>query len=170
MRFFSPIHIVQCAAGLCAFIAGTATTGVSQIETGEIKRERPVRVEPIAAPAAEDKLIGVPGDDGLGFIDGAVKSEDAAQLGSSLLTRQGARTLFLTVPPPRGQILDRHGYPLAQTRVAFYAAINFPVLEDESEDAVLMYARERIIHTNEVLGELFDISTKKVYEHYKNRR
>ena len=41
-------------------------------------------------------------------------------------TQKQARTYLLNVPAPRGQITDRHGAPLAQTRVAFNLGLSFP--------------------------------------------
>ncbi len=93
------------------------------------------------------------------------------QLGSSILTRTEARTFTFTVPAPRGQILDRHGYPLAQTKVAWYAAIAFPMLgKDVENEAILRYAGERIIRVNKLLGTNWDLSGKIVINHYRNRR
>ena len=93
------------------------------------------------------------------------------QLGSSILTRTEARTFTFSVPAPRGQILDRNGYPLAQTKVAWYASISFPMLGKEVEDEVILrYAGERIIHVNKLLGTDWDLSGKTVIQHYRNRR
>src|SRR5687768_12511962 len=41
-------------------------------------------------------------------------------------TQKHARTYVLNIPAPRGQIVDRNGSPLAQTRVSYNLAINFP--------------------------------------------
>src|SRR5687767_2279534 len=41
-------------------------------------------------------------------------------------TQKQARTYLLGIPAPRGQIVDRHGNPLAQTRVSHNLAIAFP--------------------------------------------
>ncbi len=77
----------------------------------------------------------------------------AGQVGSSVLTRTEARTFTFSIPAPRGQILDRNGYPLAQNKVAYYAAIGFPFLGANVSDAeVLRYAGERMVHVNNILG------------------
>lgn len=60
--------------------------------------------------------------------------ERPGQVGSSLLTRTEARTFTFSIPAPRGQLLDRNGYPLAQSKVAYYAAITFPFLGSEVSD------------------------------------
>jgi penicillin-binding protein 2 len=90
---------------------------------------------------------------------------------SSLATRTEARTFTFSIPAPRGQLLDRNGYPLAQSRVAYYAAINFPFLGDEVSDAeVLRYAGERIVHVNRILETKWDLPGRTVINHYKDRR
>ncbi len=90
---------------------------------------------------------------------------------STMMTRTEARTFTFSVPAPRGQLLDRNGYPLAQSKVAYYAAINFPFLGLEVSDAeVLRYAGERIVHVNKTLGTKWDLPGKVVLNHYKDRR
>ena len=41
-------------------------------------------------------------------------------------TQKHAQTFLLGIPAPRGQIVDRNGNPLAQTRVSYNLAIAFP--------------------------------------------
>lgn len=95
----------------------------------------------------------------------------AGQVGSSVLTRTEARTFTFSIPAPRGQILDRNGYPLAQNKVAYYAAIGFPFLGANVSDAeVLRYAGERMVHVNNILGTDWDLAGKVVIDHYRNRR
>jgi len=95
----------------------------------------------------------------------------SGQVGSSVLTRTEARTFTFSIPAPRGQILDRNGYPLAQSKVAYYAAISFPFLGSEVPDEeVLRYAGERLFHVNNILGAKWDLSAKTIIEHYRERR
>lgn len=97
--------------------------------------------------------------------------EKPGQVGSSVLTRTEARTFTFSIPAPRGQILDRNGYPLAQNKVAYYAAISFPYLGSEVGDAeVLRYAGERMVHVNNILGTDWDLAGKAVIDHYRDRR
>lgn len=101
----------------------------------------------------------------------APPEEKPEKVGSSVLTRTEARTFTFSVPAPRGQILDRNGYPLAQNKVVHYAAINFPFLGSEVSDAeVLRYAGERMVHVNNILGTDWDLSGKAVIGHYRERR
>lgn len=93
------------------------------------------------------------------------------QVGSSIMTRTEARTFTFSIPAPRGQLLDRNGYPLAQSKVAHYAAITFPYLGSDVEDAeILRYAGERILHVNNILGSDWDLPGKTVISHYHDRR
>src|ERR1700749_943315 len=55
-------------------------------------------------------------------------------------TQKGARTHGLNIPAPRGQIVDRNGQPLAQTRVSYNLAINFPTPLTFTDAEVLRYA------------------------------
>lgn len=95
----------------------------------------------------------------------------ADQVASSFQTRTEARTFTFSVPAPRGQLLDRNGYPLAQTKVAYYAAISFPFLGAEvAEEEVLLYAGQRVLHVNKILGADWTLGAKTVLQHYKDRR
>lgn len=97
--------------------------------------------------------------------------ERPGQVGSSVLTRTEARTFTFSIPAPRGQLLDRNGYPLAQSKVSYYAAITFPFLGSEVSDGeVLRYAGERMVHVNNILGTDWDLSGKVVIDHYRDRR
>src|SRR5437660_12703803 len=48
-------------------------------------------------------------------------------------TQKLARTYILDVPAPRGQITDRNGMPLAQNRLSYNLAINFPTPLESSD-------------------------------------
>ncbi|MBP6600898.1 MAG: hypothetical protein KA250_03785 [Verrucomicrobiales bacterium] len=98
-------------------------------------------------------------------------AQRSGQIGSTVQTRTEARTFTFSIPAPRGQILDRNGYPLAQSKVAYYAAISYPFLGAEiPDDEVFQYAASRIVHVNRVLGANWDISPKVLVQHYRNRR
>jgi len=86
-------------------------------------------------------------------------------------TQKEARTLTLSIPAPRGQIVDRHGVPLAQNRAAMYLAIAFPYLGKDAKDAeVVAFARKRMGMANQVLGKRWDLPDDRLINHYKNRR
>lgn len=97
-----------------------------------------------------------------------LKAKDVIE--ASMSTNTEARTFTLTVPAPRGQIIDRNGYPLAQSRVAYYAAINFPHLPNATDKEIASYALERVNRANQILGGNWDIKYKTVLNHYRDRR
>ncbi len=86
-------------------------------------------------------------------------------------TQKEARALTMSIPAPRGQIVDRNGVPLAQNRVAQYLALNFPFFGNEVTDAqILEYAQKRIGLANKTLGKTWSIPSDRLISHYKNRR
>lgn len=98
----------------------------------------------------------------------SLKAKDV--ISASMQTNTEARTFTLTVPAPRGQIVDRNGYPLAQNRVVYYAAINFPLLEGATDKDIARYALDRVNKANQVLGGDWDLQYNTVLEHYRERR
>lgn len=86
-------------------------------------------------------------------------------------TQKEARALTMSIPAPRGQIVDRNGIPLAQNRVAQYLALNFPFFGNEVTDAqILEYAQKRIGLANKTLGKSWSLPGDRLISHYKNRR
>ncbi len=65
-------------------------------------------------------------------------------------TQKLARTYILDVPAPRGQITDRHGVPLAQNKLSYNLAINFPTPLDFSDAQALSFTREKIDKAAEI--------------------
>ena len=51
-------------------------------------------------------------------------------------TQKGAKTIVLTIPAPRGQIVDRGGRPLATNRVAYFPALKFPHMPNATDEEV----------------------------------
>lgn len=86
-------------------------------------------------------------------------------------TQKEARALTMSIPAPRGQIVDRNGVPLAQNRVAQYLALNFPFFGNEVTDAqITEYAQKRISQANKMLGKSWRMPNDRLISHYKNRR
>src|SRR3979490_1260104 len=73
-------------------------------------------------------------------------------------TQKLARTYILDVPAPRGQITDRNGESLAQNRLSYNLAINFPTPLDFSDAQTLSFAREKIDRTARLIGRKLKIS------------
>jgi penicillin-binding protein 2 len=84
-------------------------------------------------------------------------------------TQKLARTYILDVPAPRGQITDRNGESLAQNRLSYSLAINFPTPLDFSDAQTLSFAREKIDRTARLIGRKLKISDDAILRHYHNR-
>lgn len=91
-------------------------------------------------------------------------------LKASWSTQTQARALTLSVPAPRGQIVDRHGIPLAQNRAANYLALVMPYLDKASDAEITAFARSTIAKVNQTLGKSWFLLDDKVLMHYKHRR
>ena len=84
-------------------------------------------------------------------------------------TQKLARTYVLDIPAPRGLITDRNGLPLAQNRLSYNLAINFPTPLDFSDPQLLGFAHEKIDAAEKLLGRQLKISDELVRRHYRNR-
>ena len=84
-------------------------------------------------------------------------------------TQKLARTYVLDIPAPRGLITDRNGAPLAQNRLSYNLAINFPTPLDFSDSQLLAYVREKIQAAEKLLGRPLKISDDLIKRHYHNR-
>jgi penicillin-binding protein 2 len=84
-------------------------------------------------------------------------------------TQKLARTYILDVPAPRGQIIDRHGLPLAQNKLSYNLAINFPTPLDFSDAQALAFAREKIAKAEKLIGRPIKIFDDAILRHYRNR-
>ena len=84
-------------------------------------------------------------------------------------TQKLARTYILDIPAPRGQITDRNGAPLAQNRLSYNLAINFPTPLNFSDAEALRFTREKIDQAAKLIGRRFRISDEAILRHYRNR-
>jgi penicillin-binding protein 2 len=84
-------------------------------------------------------------------------------------TQKQARTFVLGIPAPRGQITDRNGKPLAQTRLSYNLAISFPTPLDWDDARVLSFARQQITLASGLLGRQISLTDDAILNHYKNR-
>src|SRR5947207_14081026 len=84
-------------------------------------------------------------------------------------TQKLARTYILDVPAPRGQITDRNGESLAQNRLSYNLAINFPTPLEFSDAQALSFAREKIDRTARLIGRRLKVSDEAILRHYRNR-
>ena len=84
-------------------------------------------------------------------------------------TQKLARTYILDIPAPRGQITDRTGLPLAQNKVSYNLAINFPTPLDFTDAKAVAFAREKIEKAGKLTGRPIKISDDAILRHYHNR-
>ena len=83
---------------------------------------------------------------------------------------KNARTLFLSIPAPRGQIVDRSGAPLAQNRMGHFLGLQFQLGAELPKAAVLSYAHQIIPYIQKHTPDGWNIDDETILEHYKNRR
>ena len=88
-------------------------------------------------------------------------------------TQKQARTFILSIPAPRGQITDRNGKPLAQTRLGYNLAIEFPTPLKMTDARVLDFAHEQIGIARGIVGTLHnrhaDATDDEILKHYHTR-
>ena len=84
-------------------------------------------------------------------------------------TQKQARTYLLQVPAPRGQITDRHGAPMAQTRVAYNLGLSFPTPLEFTDGQAVNFARSQILTAQDLLGREFSVTDEAIIQHYNNR-
>ena len=84
-------------------------------------------------------------------------------------TQKQARTYLLNIPAPRGQITDRNGAPLAQSRVAYNLGLNFPTPLEFNDGQAINFARSQILTAEKLLGRKFEVTDEVILQHYKNR-
>ncbi len=84
-------------------------------------------------------------------------------------TQKLARTYVLDVPAPRGQIVDRNGEPMAQNRLSYNLAINFPTPLDFTDAKAIEFAREQIGRAEKLLGRTIQVPDEAILRHYHNR-
>ena len=115
----------------------------------------PVPVSEVAEkPAAPPLVIPVAPDPGLQ---------------PSWETQKLARNFSFAIPAPRGQITDRNGVPLAQTRVAYNLAITFPAPPQFKDDEAARFIAEKVRRAQEITGRSISIDPARALKQYKER-
>jgi penicillin-binding protein 2 len=84
-------------------------------------------------------------------------------------TQKQARTYVLDIPAPRGQITDRNGMPLAQNKLSYNLAIDFPTPLEFSDVQALDFARAKIKVAEKALDRSLKVSGTAILRHYHNR-
>jgi penicillin-binding protein 2 len=84
-------------------------------------------------------------------------------------TQKLARNYAFAIPAPRGQITDRNGVPLAQTRVAYNLAIHFPAPPQFTDDEASRFIAEQLRRAQEITGRVITLDPAKALKQYKDR-
>jgi penicillin-binding protein 2 len=108
-------------------------------------------------------------DAALASVEAAKPAPSAPGFAPTWDTQKHARTYVLNIPAPRGQIVDRNGSPLAQTRVSYNLAINFPTPTTFTDEQVMQYAEPQILLARSITGRPVSIGQELLLKHYKNR-
>ena len=85
-------------------------------------------------------------------------------------TRQDARTLYFNIPAPRGQITDRNGLPLAQSRLGYHLDLSFPTGDEMTDTQVVAFVKQQLVTAQSALRRPLEVTTSDVLDHYHNRR
>lgn len=149
---------------LCASALTMAQTGTNL----SMSQDVPLMATTVNSTVRTEAVINVENSSEINTEISDAEQLDANQ--ASIRTRKDARTMTLSIPAPRGQITDRFGYPFAQNTVVWYPAIQMKQFDDESDDYVLKWTRERLAKADEVFGIQITASDEDILEHYKHRR
>src|SRR2546430_12000590 len=84
-------------------------------------------------------------------------------------TQKLARTYILDVPAPRGQITHRNGAPLAQNRLRYNLAINFPTPLEFSDAQTLDFAHRQITAATTLIRRQISVPDEAILRHHHNR-
>jgi penicillin-binding protein 2 len=84
-------------------------------------------------------------------------------------TQKTAATYTLSIPAPRGQITDRHGVPLAQTRISHNLSIRFPTPLDFTDAQVIEFANKEVDLAKALTTRDVGYSQTQLLQHYHNR-
>ncbi|MEI6351487.1 MAG: penicillin-binding protein 2 [Verrucomicrobiota bacterium] len=103
---------------------------------------------------------------GLGTLPAPAQDEN---LKPTWETQRQARTYLLGIPAPRGQISDRNGEPLAQTRLCYNLGISFPTPLDSSNAGAIAFARQQLAIAERLLNRRISVSDEAIARHYGNR-
>ncbi len=146
----------------CIALAAAAlpvTQGLCAKEPKPQPKPEPVAVEP-AAPALPSPS---PAAD-------APRAEALPQsFNPTLETQRQARVWAFSVPAPRGQICDRNGEPLAQQRVGYNLALQFPRPLNFTDADLSRFVAAEAAKLGRTLGREISVQPDAAAKHYRNR-
>jgi penicillin-binding protein 2 len=88
----------------------------------------------------------------------------------TIMTRKDARAITLKIPAPRGQIVDRNGFSLAQNRMAYQVALQFKQFETADRDFVVNWGRSRLDALQALIKNPVAKTDDEIFAHYQDRR
>lgn len=89
---------------------------------------------------------------------------------ASITPRKDARTITLSIPAPRGPILDRNGQTLATSRVAWQLGLQFEQFEKADRPFVIDWARQRLAKAKTLVKDIKEPTDDELWNHYNDRR
>ncbi len=84
-------------------------------------------------------------------------------------TQKHAHAYVLAIPAPRGQIADRNGAPLAQSRVSHNLAVAFPAPPTMSDAEALAFGKREVLRGQALINRPIAFNADAMLKHYKNR-
>jgi len=123
--------------------------------------DTPAPPDTSAAPASTP-LVEAP-------IPAATPDTSTQAIAPSWETQRTARTYVLQIPAPRGQITDRNGHPLAQTRIEYNLALTFPAAPPMSDQDALDFAHAQMDAASSMLSRQIAVPDDILVKHYHNR-
>jgi penicillin-binding protein 2 len=84
-------------------------------------------------------------------------------------TQRQAATYALSIPAPRGQITDRNGVPLAQTRVSYNLSVVFPTPFDFTDRQAIDFVNRAVVSARGLTSRPVGFSEDGAVQHYRNR-
>jgi penicillin-binding protein 2 len=84
-------------------------------------------------------------------------------------TQRQAATYALNIPAPRGQITDRNGVPLAQTRVSYNLSVVFPTPFDFTDRQVIDFVNRAVVSARGLTSRPIGFTEEAAVQHYRNR-
>src|ERR1700692_3301888 len=83
-------------------------------------------------------------------------------------TQRQAATYALSIPAPRGQITDRNGVPLAQTRVSYNLSVVFPTPFDFTDRQVVDFVNRAVASARGLTSRPIEFSEEAAVQQYRN--
>ncbi len=89
---------------------------------------------------------------------------------SAITNRKNARTITLSIPAPRGAILDRNGSVIASNRIAWQLGLQFEQFEKADRPFVIDWARQRLAKAKLLVKDIKEPTDDELWNHYNDRR